>query len=339
MNRRIIKSQPARPGELLCLFGFGSAGLGAHSVAGTRIRNRVVRDPGTEPGSARGASRGAPESAPPGAGAGGGGDFSQRGRCDAEPVGSPQQRWGLRSGRPAWAASVPVHSRHDVTDVDASQDAPNITLGMDAYWVERRNNGMLKPQGRANNLVLLAVGAGLLGMAALSGALGFASRPGAGQRAGCGRCRGVRCQFRRARRPADLGSTWCGRTGTPCQLDLNEMQLVHGSLVPSTRRRARSSHAYRLHWAGLHSSAGSGDCGASADIVASDGVMATLLAATGGVGVGPGKQVLPVYLGFSTRLARGSRSRPTISDAAALKFRPVPVNRPAWSIGRNVSWR
>jgi hypothetical protein len=73
------------------------------------------------------------------------------------------------------------------------------------------------------------------------------------------------------------------------------MQLVHGSLVVHAAT-GESAHAYRLHWAGLHSSVGSGDCGPSADIVASDGVMATLLAATGGVGVGPGKQVLPVYL-------------------------------------------
>jgi hypothetical protein len=152
---------------------------------------------------------------------------------------------------------------------------------------------MLKPQGRANNLVLLAVGAGLLGMAALSGALGLAdlvrvSGPAVGDVVAFDANFGV---------PADLPTRLSVERadGTRCQLDLDEMQLVHGSLVVHAAT-GDPSHAYRLHWAGLHSSAGSGDCGASADIVASDGVMATLLAATGGVGVGPGKQVLPVYL-------------------------------------------
>ena len=152
---------------------------------------------------------------------------------------------------------------------------------------------MLKPQGRANNLVLLAVGAGLLGMAALSGALGLAdlvrvSGPAVGDVVAFDANFGV---------SADLPNrlSVVRADGTPCQLDLDEMQFVHGSLVVHAAT-GESSHTYRLHWAGSHSSLGSGDCGASADIVASDSVMATLLAATGGVGVGPDKQVLPVYL-------------------------------------------
>jgi len=152
---------------------------------------------------------------------------------------------------------------------------------------------MLKPQGRPNNLVLLAVGAGLLGMATLSGVLGFAdlvrvSGPAVGDVVAFDANFGV---------PADLPTrlSVVRADGTPCQLDLGVMQRVHGSLVVHAAT-GESSRAYRLHWAGTHSSLGSGDCGASADIVASDGVMATLLVATGGVGVGPDKQVLPVFL-------------------------------------------
>jgi len=152
---------------------------------------------------------------------------------------------------------------------------------------------MLRPQYRSNKLVLLAVGGGLLGMAALSGVLGFAdlvrvSGPAVGDVVAFDANLGV---------PEDLPTrlSVVRTDGTPCQLDLGVMQLVHGSLIVDAAT-GESSHAYRLHWAGTHSSLGSADCGAAADIVASDAVMATLLVASGGVGVGPDKQVLPVYL-------------------------------------------
>jgi hypothetical protein len=144
-----------------------------------------------------------------------------------------------------------------------------------------------------HNLILLAVGAALVGMAALSGVLGGAdfvrvSGPGVGDVVAFDANVGV---------PADLPTRLSvARTdGTRCQLDLAVMQRVHGSLVVDAAT-SDSPHVYRLHWAGAHSSLDSGDCGAAADIVASDSVMATLLVATGGVGVGPEKQVLPVYL-------------------------------------------
>jgi hypothetical protein len=152
---------------------------------------------------------------------------------------------------------------------------------------------MLKPRNRSNGLVLVAVGAGLLGMAALSGVLGFAglvrvSGPAVGDVVAFDANLGV---------PEDLPTrlSVVRTDGTPCQLDLGMMRLVHGSLVVD-EATGEPAHAYRLHWAGMHSSLGSADCGAAADIVASDGVMATLLVASGGVGVGPDKQVLPVYL-------------------------------------------
>ena len=83
--------------------------------------------------------------------------------------------------------------------------------------------------------------------------------------------------------------------GTPCQLDLAVMRDVHGSLI--VNRAADTSPAtFQLHWAGRHSSLGATDCGTTADITATARVMAALLVATGGVGTGPTKQALPVYI-------------------------------------------
>ena len=152
---------------------------------------------------------------------------------------------------------------------------------------------MLPPRNRSTHLVPLAVGAVLLGMAALSGALGFAdlvrvSGPAVGDVVAFDANFGVPEYL-----PTQLSVVRAD--GSPCQLDLNVMQQVHGSLMVDSAT-GDSPHAYRLHWAGTHSSLGAGDCGAAADIVASDRVMATLLVASGGVGVGPDKRVLPVYL-------------------------------------------
>jgi hypothetical protein len=152
---------------------------------------------------------------------------------------------------------------------------------------------MLRPKDHSTNLVLLAVGVGLFGMAVLTGVLGLAdlvrvSGPAVGDVVAFDANLGV---------PADLpGRLDVVRAdGTPCEFDLDVMQQVHGSLIVDAAT-SESPHAYRLHWAGMHSSLGADDCGTTADIVASDTVMATLLVATGGVGVGPQKQVLPVYL-------------------------------------------
>ena len=152
---------------------------------------------------------------------------------------------------------------------------------------------MLRPKDHSTNLVLLAVGVGLFGMAVLTGVLGLAdlvrvSGPAVGDVVAFDANLGV---------PADLpGRLDVVRAdGTPCEFDLDVMQQVHGSLIVDAAT-SESPHAYRLHWAGTHSSLDANDCGANADIVASDTVMATLLVATGGVGVGPQKQVLPVYL-------------------------------------------
>lgn len=83
--------------------------------------------------------------------------------------------------------------------------------------------------------------------------------------------------------------------GSPCQLDLTVMRQVHGSLVVD-RTTNTAPLSFRLHWAGRHSSLGATDCGPTADITATDRVMAALLVATGGVGTGPSKRALPVYI-------------------------------------------
>ncbi len=152
---------------------------------------------------------------------------------------------------------------------------------------------MPTPGGRSNKLVMLAVGAGLFGMALLTGLLGLAdlvrvSGPAVGDVVAFDANLGV---------PADLPTRLnvVRADGTQCQLDLEVMQRVHGSLIVDAAT-SEAPHSYRLHWAGTHSSLDGRDCGAAAEIVASDTVMATLLAATGGVGIGPQKQVLPVYL-------------------------------------------
>jgi hypothetical protein len=167
-------------------------------------------------------------------------------------------------------------------------------IGRDIESVSmRRKNTMLRPGDRSHTVILLAVGAGLVAMAALSGVLGVAdfvrvSGPGVGDVVAFDASFGV---------PADLPTrvSVVRADGMQCQLDLEVMQRVHGSLIVDAAT-SESPHVYRLHWAGTHSSLGTGDCGANADITASDTVMATLLVATGGVGVGPGKQALPVYL-------------------------------------------
>ena len=149
---------------------------------------------------------------------------------------------------------------------------------------------MLRPGGRSNHLVLLAVGVVLVAMAALSAALGLAglvrvSGPAVGDIVAFDADLGV---------PEDLPDrlSVVRADGTPCQLDLRVMQGVHGSLIvdaaTSEAAAGGSPPSFRLHWTGAHSSLDAGDCGATAEIVASDRVMAALLVATGGVGVGPG---------------------------------------------------
>jgi hypothetical protein len=130
-------------------------------------------------------------------------------------------------------------------------------------------------------------------MAALSRALGAAdlvrvSGPAVGDVVAFNAAPGV---------PPDLPSrlSVVRTDGTPCPARPWRDAVVHGSLIVDAATATRSTPT-RLHRAGTHSSLGSGDCVTTADIVASDRVLATLLVASGGVGAGPDKQVLAVYL-------------------------------------------
>ncbi len=152
---------------------------------------------------------------------------------------------------------------------------------------------MLKPRHGATDLAALATGGGLFLVAALSGMLGLAefigaNRPAVGDILTFNTAGGVPDSL-----PGQLGVM---RTdGSPCQLDLRAMRDAHGSMVVEAVTNT-APRAYRLHWAGTPTHRQAGDCGTSADIEASETVMATLLVAAGGAGLGPEKRELPVFV-------------------------------------------
>ena len=74
-----------------------------------------------------------------------------------------------------------------------------------------------------------------------------------------------------------------------CVLSPSVMARGGGSLVVEARRMS-SPPIFRVHWAGLHTSDGSGDCGEQADIVLSRTDLQKLANAAGGYGpkiIGP----------------------------------------------------
>lgn len=72
----------------------------------------------------------------------------------------------------------------------------------------------------------------------------------------------------------------------PCVFDPNEMSATGGSLIIEARQEA-SPPRFQLHWAGRHTSKGSGDCGASADVTLDRFDLQRLANAAGGFGVKP----------------------------------------------------
>ena len=101
-----------------------------------------------------------------------------------------------------------------------------------------------------------------------------------------------------------LPQVTAGRNGQPdCVLDLGVIRRFGGSLVIETRT-PRPDRAYRVHWAGLRSSDGTGNCGGSAELMLSDDKLEELAIAAGGYGVSH-KQLVPVSL-WSSRGATGS---------------------------------
>ena len=71
-----------------------------------------------------------------------------------------------------------------------------------------------------------------------------------------------------------------------CTLAPSAMAEGGGSLVVEARRMS-SPPIYRVHWAGLRTSDGSGDCGKAADLVLSRTDLQKLANTVGGFGVGP----------------------------------------------------
>ncbi len=70
-----------------------------------------------------------------------------------------------------------------------------------------------------------------------------------------------------------------------CVLDLATIRQSGGSLVIESRLTGEGSN-YRLHWAGQRTTADSGDCGHSADLIVDRSDLDSLALAAGGYGVG-----------------------------------------------------
>jgi hypothetical protein len=72
----------------------------------------------------------------------------------------------------------------------------------------------------------------------------------------------------------------------PCVFDPNVMGASGGSLVVEARRETTPPQ-FQLHWAGVHTAKGAGDCGASADLTLDRYDLQRLANAAGGFGVRP----------------------------------------------------
>jgi hypothetical protein len=69
-----------------------------------------------------------------------------------------------------------------------------------------------------------------------------------------------------------------------CVLDLNTLRRSGGSLI--VENQLGTGRTFRVHWAGPHSSAGTADCGAQADLIVEKHDLDILALAAGGYGVG-----------------------------------------------------
>jgi hypothetical protein len=70
-----------------------------------------------------------------------------------------------------------------------------------------------------------------------------------------------------------------------CVLDLNTIRQSGGSLIIEARLSGDGQN-YRLHWAGERTTADSGDCGHSADLIVDHSDLDNLAVAAGGFGLG-----------------------------------------------------
>lgn len=81
----------------------------------------------------------------------------------------------------------------------------------------------------------------------------------------------------------DIAAPVAGRRGANCILSPAVMGLDGGSLVVEEKQAAHPP-AYRVHWAGSHTSHGTLDCGASADLTLSLSELLSLAEGVGGFG-------------------------------------------------------
>lgn len=79
-----------------------------------------------------------------------------------------------------------------------------------------------------------------------------------------------------------------GEPGTACVLDPVAMAREGGSLVVEAVRLAGRA-SYIVHWAGTHTSTGDADCGATANLLLSEGDLEHLAQTAGGFGVDQNK--------------------------------------------------
>ena len=82
----------------------------------------------------------------------------------------------------------------------------------------------------------------------------------------------------------DIAAPVVGRPGATCILSPVVMGLDGGSLVVEEKQASRPP-MYRVHWAGSHTSHGTLDCGASADLTLSLSELLSLAEGVGGFGV------------------------------------------------------
>lgn len=72
--------------------------------------------------------------------------------------------------------------------------------------------------------------------------------------------------------------------GRMCVLDLPVMQKSGGSLIVEAAR-SKPDRSFQVHWTGVRTSNGQGDCGGSVDLLLNSAQMSALAFASGGMGV------------------------------------------------------
>ncbi len=84
------------------------------------------------------------------------------------------------------------------------------------------------------------------------------------------------------------------KRGAACVLDVRTMHATGGSLIIEAHEPS-TSFAYRVHWAGPHSSSDSTDCGSAADLLVNLEDLEAMAMAAGGYGVTADKQMSALW--------------------------------------------